>query len=124
MSTVNLNKYLHVDQALADLAAFRNFIYTNKNLSDQNKWVAFGGSYPGQLAAYLRQKYPHLIYAAVASSAPMKFALSYPEYLEVVNSALSKISPTCPAQIQAATNAIYEMLKTKVGKKDLKKKFK
>ncbi len=41
------------------------------SLPKDTKWIVFGGSYAGTLAAWARLKYPHLIYAAVAASAPM-----------------------------------------------------
>jgi hypothetical protein len=40
-------------QALADIAVFSNFIKSKYALSD-NKWLTFGGSYPGMLAAWVR----------------------------------------------------------------------
>lgn len=48
MSTDNLY-YLSSEQALADLATFRQFIAKSYNLTDSNKWVSFGGSYPGKI---------------------------------------------------------------------------
>lgn len=46
MSTDNL-KYLSSMQALADLAHFRKSI-TNEYGFTKNKWISFGGSYPGK----------------------------------------------------------------------------
>jgi len=45
LSTDNL-KYLSSEQALADLAYFRVYMSDKLKLSG-NKWIAFGGSYPG-----------------------------------------------------------------------------
>lgn len=70
MSTSNL-VYLSSDQALADLAEFIANIKTKYSIPSTAKWIAFGGSYPGTLAAWLRMKYPHLIHAAVSSSGPL-----------------------------------------------------
>lgn len=70
ISTSNL-VYLSSDQALADLAEFIVNIKIKYNIPSTAKWIAFGGSYPGTLAAWLRMKYPHLIHAAVSSSGPL-----------------------------------------------------
>jgi hypothetical protein len=70
MSTKNL-VYLSSEQALADLAEFIVNIKNTYSIPNSAKWVAFGGSYPGSLAAWLRMKYPHLLHAAVSSSGPL-----------------------------------------------------
>ena len=54
-------QYLSSEQALADLADFRQAMVAKFNLNQNNKWIAFGGSYPGALAAWFRLKYPHLV---------------------------------------------------------------
>lgn len=71
LSTESL-KYLSSEQALADLAYFiesKNAEYHFDAASV--KWIAFGGSYPGSLAAWVREKYPQLIYGAISTSGPL-----------------------------------------------------
>jgi len=41
---------------LADLASLHLQISTVRNLTDSNKWICFGGSYPGSLSAWFRIK--------------------------------------------------------------------
>uniref|UniRef100_A0A1I7X6E8 Peptidase_S9 domain-containing protein n=1 Tax=Heterorhabditis bacteriophora TaxID=37862 RepID=A0A1I7X6E8_HETBA len=65
-----------VDQALEDIHTFiqaKNayFKYSNP------KWIIFGGSYPGSLAALFRMKYPNDTKGAIASSAPMLWTLDF-----------------------------------------------
>ena len=70
--------FLSSRQALADLS---HFVQT-RDLPSVTKWVTFGGSYPGFLAAMARQSYPSLIHAAVSSSAPMHILLDFVGYKE------------------------------------------
>mmetsp|Transcript_4259 Transcript_4259/g.7092 ORF Transcript_4259/g.7092 Transcript_4259/m.7092 type:complete len:476 (+) Transcript_4259:77-1504(+) len=77
LATQNM-KYLSSKQALADLA---NFV-DKQLLPPPTKWVTFGGSYPGFLAAMARQLYPHIIHAAVSSSAPVHLLVDFTGYKE------------------------------------------
>lgn len=85
-STENL--HLSSQQTLADLAVFIEFVVKKYKLdigeNGRNKIIAFGGSYSGALAAWVRIKYPHLIYASVTSSAPIFAQLDFSEYNQVV----------------------------------------
>lgn len=76
LSTENL-RFLSSRQALADLAHFRTMVAEAHGLTNA-QWVAFGGSYPGSLAAWFRLKYPHLVHAAVATSAPVHATVNFP----------------------------------------------
>lgn len=69
-------KYLHSEQALNDLAEFINAKNTELSLNNP-KWVVFGGSYPGALALWFKQKYKDLIVGAVGSSAPIEPRLDF-----------------------------------------------
>ena len=76
-STENL-RYLNTEQALEDIASFHDMISEKFDLLSPlvagekgNKWVAWGGSYPGMVAALARLRYPHLIHASVSSSSPL-----------------------------------------------------
>lgn len=54
--------YLTTEQALADYAVFlRWFKQENYTEAKTSKVIAFGGSYGGMLAAWMRMKYPHII---------------------------------------------------------------
>ena len=65
LSTENL-KFLSVDQALADLAYFISEIKQDASLRNAQV-IVFGGSYAGNLAAWMRLKYPHLVQVLMTS---------------------------------------------------------
>lgn len=62
--------YLTMEQALADYA---ELVYVLKKewKSEASAVIGFGGSYGGQLAAWMRMKYPAALDGAIAASAPI-----------------------------------------------------
>ena len=56
-------------QAQNDLATFIEAMKKSHDFT--GPWIAFGGSYPGSMAAWVREKFPHLIQGSVSSSGPL-----------------------------------------------------
>ncbi|XP_036091093.1 thymus-specific serine protease isoform X2 [Rousettus aegyptiacus] len=103
-------RFLSSRHALADVVSARLALSRLLNVSSSSPWVCFGGSYAGSLAAWARLKFPHLIFAAVASSAPVRAVLDFSAYNEVVSRSLTSTaiggSPECWA---AASSAFAEV---------------
>ena len=76
-------KYLTTEQALADLASFRDYAIAKYSLQGR-PWVAIGGSYPGMLAAFVRAVYPDHFVASVASSAPVHGVLDFTGFQDAI----------------------------------------
>jgi serine protease 16 len=90
--------YLTSEQALSDIARFVTYVNSvdpaaapdgDANSSPPlvlpastaaSKWVAFGGSYPGNLATWLKLKYPALVEGVVGSSAPVFAEYDFVQY--------------------------------------------
>ena len=69
----------------------------------------------------LRLKYPHVIDAAVASSAPLLALINFPQYIGVVRDSLG---PECTANIARGTQQIERLLQdSHQGWKALTKSF-
>lgn len=82
-------------------------------MTSANKVIAFGGSYPGNLATWARLKYPHLIAGAIASSAPIQARVDFSGYLKVTTEALE--NPLCVGKIREASKQISQLWKTEEG---------
>lgn len=110
MSIKNL-VYLSSEQALADLANFIHF--ANQHYVPKGaKWILFGGSYPGSLAAWMRLKFPHLVYGAVSSSAPLLAQVDFQRYFGVVVEALTEKTGNedCVNQIKQGHKEIKDLM--------------
>mmetsp|Transcript_10790 Transcript_10790/g.16409 ORF Transcript_10790/g.16409 Transcript_10790/m.16409 type:complete len:496 (-) Transcript_10790:218-1705(-) len=86
MSTENL-AYLSSQQGLADLARIIPHVKKQYN-TESSTVVTVGGSYPGNMAAWFKLKYPHVTAGSIASSAPLIAKANFEEYMEVVGDAL------------------------------------
>ena len=89
MTNENL-KLLTSEQALADLARFIDWFSANYEefFAKRPKWITFGGSYPGALSAWFKEKYPALAVGAIASSAPVFAVFDFYQYAQVTGFAL------------------------------------
>lgn len=93
----------------------------------ETRYIVYGGSYSGNLAAWMRLKYPDIVFAAVPSSAPVQMSYNYYQYFDPIK----KYGPKhC---IQALESVVLyvdhilfnpfsnkEVLKEKFGAADLK----
>ncbi|XP_014233688.1 putative serine protease K12H4.7 [Trichogramma pretiosum] len=123
MSVKNL-VYLSSEQALADLAYFIEAMPKMYNMTQNSKWIVFGGSYPGSLAAWMRYKYPHLVHGAVSASGPLLAQADFQQYFIVVEESLRTHSQGCIDAIGAAMKQVHIMLRHRIGQQSLAKLFK
>lgn len=106
MSTDSLKKYLSSTQALADLARIIGAVKSELG-SESSRVITVGGSYPGNLAAWFRLKYPAVSHGSVASSAPLIAQTNFPEYMEVVGQSLVHFSgQLCYDAMEAAAQHV------------------
>ena len=118
----NCMSYLSSEEALADYAALVNHIRRNWGAKG-SAVIAFGGSYGGMLASWMRIQYPHAVDGAVAASAPI---LGFPlddcamdSSAQVVSYAASPAagaSARCADNLKAAYVVISEIAKTEEGR--------
>ena len=123
-STENLTKYLHSTIALQDVAYFAKTL--NRNLGINGRWFAFGGSYPGSLAAWARLKHPDVFYGSISTSGPVKAVYDFYQYLDVVKASLEHYGThTCSDSVQASFEVLEGILRSADESKheELKKRF-
>lgn len=117
--------FLSVEQALED------FAWLITRLQDKNKYapvIAFGGSYGGMLAAWLRMKYPHLVYGALAASAPVRQfdGLTPCDIFSKITTSIFATSfkdHTCSENIKKSWDLFKQLSSTDDGKKKLNGAF-
>lgn len=118
-STDNL-RYLSSQQALADYAYFHDYLNQQLSIPASVPWIVFGGSYSGNLAAWIKAKYPQLFFGSFAASSPVLAQHDFPEYFEVV---ANSIGPQCTQLVQTANNVVTQLLQTTDGKDKLQTLF-
>lgn len=105
LSTDNL-RYLTSRQALADLAVFITEV-NDKIVKDfggeQRQVLVIGGSYPGALSAWFREKYPHIATASWASSAVVNAIEDFDLFDYQVYNSTTRSNLYCTGTVQNLT---------------------
>jgi len=100
---------LSSEQALADLARIIAHVKSELGTSD-SKVITVGGSYPGNMAAWFKLKYPQVSVGSIASSAPLTSKTNFYEYMEVVGDAINYFSgKQCYDAFVSASTSIAQL---------------
>ncbi|XP_052868408.1 putative serine protease K12H4.7 [Anopheles cruzii] len=104
-------KYLNIDQALADLAHFVVEMRRTIPGAEKSGVIMTGGSYSATMVAWFRQKYPHLINGAWASSAPVFAKMEFTEYKEIVSDSIRLVGGDhCADRIERAIHQVEDLI--------------
>ncbi|KAL1512952.1 hypothetical protein ABEB36_002450 [Hypothenemus hampei] len=123
-------RYLTTSQALSDFVCLIDHLnreyYSTMITNDTYPVIAFGGSYGGMLAAWLRMKYPHMVLGAIASSAPL-LQVNNLDLCQSFYNILTEIyenNGNCSYPVKISWEAIRNITKTSEGKKNVSEIFK
>jgi hypothetical protein len=106
LHTPNL-RLLSTEQALSDIATFVEGI---KSKHPKKEVVVIGGSYPGALSAWFRQRYPHLAVASWSSSGVVYPIRNFWKFDEQVYKSTVKSGELCPAVINTVFKKVTDTL--------------
>ncbi|CAO3607532.1 unnamed protein product [Cunninghamella blakesleeana] len=121
-------KTLTTYNALEDMATIiRNLKIPNLDVdlppAPTTRWIVYGGSYSGNLAAFLRLKYPDIVFASIPSSAPVEMKYNFYEYFQPIQKYGDE---HCIKSIESVIRYVDHILLNPFnyhGKKALKKQF-
>lgn len=107
MSTKSYSQYFSVNQALADVAAFSDYLQEELYPERKLEFFTFGGSYPGALSAWYRIAYPDKTRGSLSSSGVVNAILNFPEFDQQVARAIGK---ECANRVSNITAAFEQAL--------------
>jgi hypothetical protein len=97
---------LSVETALADLANFVTWARGNFAVPAASPTLAIGGSYPGALSAWAREKYPEIFQASWSSSGVVNAVYNFTGFDEQI---VADISQECADSIRSAYSTAEAM---------------
>ncbi|RHZ30620.1 hypothetical protein DYB37_013345 [Aphanomyces astaci] len=108
--TTDSLEFLTSEQAIGDIVRFQPFFNAKLNVTRPN-WVAFGGSYPGMLAAWTQLQHPTAFAGVVASSAPVHATYNLVAYSQAVSDGLRRYgNDTCVTVVRSAMAEVHRLL--------------
>jgi lysosomal Pro-X carboxypeptidase len=114
--------FLTTQEAVADLARFAQQL--KKERCPDCPVIAFGGSYGGMLACWLRMKYPQAVDMAHCASAPIYYfrnrqGLNYESFNRIVTADFKRGGASCPDFIRETYHRLFTFRKTGQAPLDL-----
>lgn len=110
LTTKNL-RFLSTEQALADIDYFAQHVKFEGIDTDltapKNPWIAYGGSYAGAQAAFLRVVYPGTFWGTISSSGVTAAIYDYWEYFEPIR---QYAPPDCVKNTQILIDVVDKIL--------------
>uniref|UniRef100_A0AC35TR50 Serine protease K12H4.7 n=1 Tax=Rhabditophanes sp. KR3021 TaxID=114890 RepID=A0AC35TR50_9BILA len=113
-------RYLTTQQALEDLAVYMKA--TNAHFKNP-RWVVFGGSYPGAMAAVFRERYPDMSVGAIASSAVVNVQTDYYGYAQGMVDTIKLQGMDCYNAVNESFSKLHQQTLTSGGRISLTKIF-
>ncbi|KAL0276297.1 UNVERIFIED_CONTAM: hypothetical protein PYX00_003896 [Menopon gallinae] len=126
LSSPEKSGYLTSQQALADYVDLIEYLRSNQT-QVKSPVIAFGGSYGGMLAAYIRMKYPHVVAGAIAASAPIwQFSGMTPceAFFRITTSDYTAVNQTCSDLIRKSWKTLRNITSQDSGLLWLSKEWK
>ncbi|KAF7635109.1 hypothetical protein Mgra_00005550, partial [Meloidogyne graminicola] len=120
--------YLSPEQAIADFVLLIGYLKEKRLVNANNSPViTFGGSYGGELNAWMRLKYPKVTAGAIASSAPIHYYLNVPNliqssYYDIIMRTYSHYGCTME-MFNKSFDAIRKLSNTSEGRQFLNKNY-
>jgi len=117
----NINK-LTIEQALQDYVEIIQYVMHEFGLPQDIPIITFGGSYPGELAAFLRIAFPNVVDGALASSAPVRYHPFLPggtnsgAFYRVVTKDFAMEDHTCPDKVRTAFAQMISAFESSSGR--------
>ncbi|VIO93101.1 Uncharacterized protein BM_BM17476 [Brugia malayi] len=122
--SVKSYKYLTINQALADI---KNFIVHMNEVFfsgiEKPRWILFGSSYSGALAAWFREMNEDLTIAAIVSSGVVQAEVDYYDHTKNLEYVLKEENAPCAETIRLSMKALIEKTYTADGRAELGKVF-
>ncbi|KAI6206266.1 hypothetical protein M3Y94_00888900 [Aphelenchoides besseyi] len=121
-TSVDNLQYLTVEQVLHDTYHFIEKFNKQENMKNP-KYVLFGGSWPGNIAAYMRVYFPNASQGAISSSSVLYPTVDAWQYAATMEYVINKTSQQCANDVTKAYATMSSMILTDEGRANISEAF-
>lgn len=121
---------LTIEQALQDYVTIIDHAMQLWDIPANTPIIAMGGSYPGELASFLRIAFPNVVDGALASSAPVRYhpflegGTRSGSFFAVATRDFAQEDPACPGLVRDAFSEMIDLFSTASGRQQIQEDLK